>query len=474
MGMDDNNKCELVIWGAGKFYHRLKSEIMHLNIKYIVDNNPSLQGTRIDGIEIISAEKLNNVAFSYVVIFVKDNQMVRQITKQLLEKGIPKDKICTYKRLSEIVGFYPVVHKKRGTVTLDEWFEKHRHNKKFLLISHEFSYTGVPVAMLNISTVLKEMGYSVILTAAYQMEGDFAEELCEQEIDYIKNLAFYSESDWFAKKVRGFDCIVAGCITQVDFVQKLSELDVKILWWIHETSPINYKQELPSFNKNVHIYGGGNRVVKIFKSYYKDAEIQKLQYCIPCTNNIDITARNIITFGVIGTFSYRKAQDLVFRAIIGMPQQYRSTFRCFMIGKLNNKSDELNKYKEIIQKTPEVRLIGEMGQSELDHMYEEIDVLICPSRDDPMPIVVTQAMMHGKFCIISENVGQAEFICQGENGFVFANENIEELQKYMIWVLEHKGSIGNAGKRSREIYEKEFSPDAMKRNLMKIMDEMNV
>lgn len=104
-----------------------------------------------------------------------------------------------------------------------------------------------------------------------------------------------------------------------------------------------------------------------------------------------------------------------------------------------------------------------MSQKELARAYRDIDVLACPSRDDPMPIVVTQALMYGKTCMVSKHVGQMEFIESGVNGFIFETE--EELAGQMAWVVDHKEKLYEIGKRGRRIYEQNFSEEIMEKKL---------
>ena len=49
--------------------------------------------------------------------------------------------------------------------------------------------------------------------------------------------------------------------------------------------------------------------------------------------------------------------------------------------------------------------------------------LISPSRDDPMPVVMTEGLMLQKICLCSTNCGTADYIEDGKNGFVFQSEN---------------------------------------------------
>lgn len=52
---------------------------------------------------------------------------------------------------------------------------------------------------------------------------------------------------------------------------------------------------------------------------------------------------------------------------------------------------------------PQIEWKEELPQEALDLYYENIDVLKCASGDDPMPIVVSQAMMHERSCIVADH-----------------------------------------------------------------------
>ena len=120
----------------------------------------------------------------------------------------------------------------------------------------------------------------------------------------------------------------------------------------------------------------------------------------------------------------------------------------------------------------QIEWMEELPQEELDQYYENIDVLICPSRDDPMPIVVTQAMMHEKTCIVSDEGGQAEFIIHKKNGFIFKSEDRRALKETLMWVADHRECLSMIGRESREIYDREFSEKIMLEKLSVIFQEV--
>lgn len=460
---------KIAVFGLGKIYQKYKDKLPG-SICCMVDNSPDKQGTKIDGINVISPYKLNNYEYSYIVVMALAYDEIRE---QLQKIGVDEERIVSYKQFLSICGTYPKVHSMGNNIKLEEWFVDNRERGKFLLVSHEFSHTGAPVALMNMALALRQMNYGVIMAGLN--DGSLISELKRNSIDYMQDLDLFYETEWFIKIAARFNCIVANTLVVNEFVCKCRELPVKILWWIHETEMGLYKKvELSWLSDNIKFFGGGNRVINFFKNYYTHNDIQKLHYCIPDTGKdmwkINSEQKDIVTFAVIGTIEYRKAQDIVIDVIARLRPQYRKKIKCFMIG--NSGLAESDYYKEIKNKMKdlqEINTIGHMDQEQLDHMIEEIDLLICPSREDPMPIVVTQAMMHGKTCIVSENVGQAEYIQQGINGFVFKNQNSEELMKYIIWAIENKDSLNQIGRNSRKIFEEEFSMEAMMGRMREII-----
>ena len=114
----------------------------------------------------------------------------------------------------------------------------------------------------------------------------------------------------------------------------------------------------------------------------------------------------------------------------------------------------------------------ELSREEIDGFFSEINVLVCPSRDDPLPTVVTEAMQRGIACIISDQVGQVEYIQNGVNGFIFKSEDIDELTNIMEQLIRNPSSINVIGENSRMIYEEYFSKECMKRKLTQYIDLM--
>ena len=116
-----------------------------------------------------------------------------------------------------------------------------------------------------------------------------------------------------------------------------------------------------------------------------------------------------------------------------------------------------------------IEFLGELTREEIKKAFQDIDVLVCPSREDPLPIVVTEAMMYGKTCIVSDSVGMADHIEDGENGFVFRKDDADALAERMTWVFRNQNRLAKIGKNARKVYEECFTMDCFGQRLEDVL-----
>lgn len=458
----------IIVFGTGAFYQRYKESLRDIKIIAFSDNDKEKQGKIIDGILVISPEKIQEHNFTHVLILVKRYD---EIYRQLTALGIVQEKIVTYNQLSCIVGNIVYIQMKKRRVKLNEWLLQSKSGKNILLISHNFSYTGVPVALMNMAVVLKRMGYHVAVMALGN--GNFTKELQINNVDYSSNLEIYHKTWEFKEALNNVSLVIVGTLDLSYFVREISSCEVPVMWWIHETEYQYYlRAGCLTAENNIHYYGGGNRVVRVFRENNPLLCIKKLQYCIPgkkLEKDLVRDKQDKLVFAVIGTITRRKAQDIAIYAFKRLTDDYRKKMELWIIGREPAPNDVFWSY---IEGVPEIRLLGELSQRQLELKFEQLDVLLCPSREDPMPIVVTQAMMYERVCIVSENVGQAEFIRPGENGYLIKNEDVDGLADVMREIVDHRAELRNIGKKARDIFEKEFSQAVMERSMEEIISTL--
>lgn len=460
-------KMEVAVFGTGYVFQKYQDKIS-CRICCLVDNAPEKQGKVIDGLRVIPPEGLCRYDYTYIVIMTCCYEAIEQ---QLLQMGVPGEKILNYTHISALGNEYPQIYCNGTMMCFEKWLDGDRAGKRILLVSHDLSYSGVPVALSNMALVLKKMGYAVLMAGL--TGGGFTRELEKNGIDYCEELDLCYGTEWFGRIAAGFEYIVAGTLVLHRFVRRCCFLPVRILWWLHESDRIMYDGiDVAWLTSGIKVYGVGKRVTDIFQARYVGRDIGRLPYCIPKagSDKTEANGENFV-FAMIGTVCRRKAQDVAVDAVRYMPPSHRGKFRLLIIGPPSAMEhaycEEIEKRTSVIE---ELEMLGELVQDHIERIYRAIDVLLCPSRDDPMPIAVTQAMMHGIPCIISDNAGQSEYIIQGENGLVFRSENAEELAERMVWAMEHRITLHQIGERSKKIYEEWFSVQAMQENIERILD----
>lgn len=458
----------IVIFGTGIIFFRFWPYLDKKQVVCLIDNNTNKIGKYIDGVKIVSPDELKDFDYDAVLIL---SLHYSEMKKQLMELGVSESVVYHYGEIGNLFRRKVRICKGGQESALDIWIHGNSNNKKILLLSHELSRTGASIALMNMAKILRKMGHSVIYAGI--VGGTLIHELEADELEYICDWGFVCQEEQ-KECIEKFDMSVICSYGLKMYVQKYSGLRIPILWWIHEAEEFyRGKVETSGVGENVHVYCGGNYAREIFQAHYRASDAEILQYCIPEDESAAAGqkgASDRICIALIGTVCKRKAQDVLLRAVSSLSSEYQEKLEVLLVGSVLKAEQSYWKAQESLLKgLKNVRMTAEVSQKELAHIYQGLDVLVCPSRDDPMPIVVTQAMMYGKVCVISENVGQVEFIRQGENGFVFQNQ--DELTAILKWVIDNKDKVAEIGKRARKIYEQNFSEWVMEEKLRLFMEE---
>lgn len=175
-------------------------------------------------------------------------------------------------------------------------------------------------------------------------------------------------------------------------------------------------------------------------------------------------------FITIGYIEWRKGQDLLVDAIEQLPADIADATEFVLVGQ--NTSLMAQKLADRITVLPNVTMLGTVSREEVHGLLDSADILICPSREDPMPTVCAEAMMHRVPCLVSNAIGTAAYIKDLFDGLVFESENISDLKEKIIWCVSHSDELKAMGDRAYEIYKKDFSTETFEQNLLMYVEEM--
>lgn len=409
-----------------------------------------------------------------------------------------KDKKFLLKKICKILKKYGIKGLKERIVNAsnkskndssceDEKFENHifeiapidSNGVKALFISYDLSMTGVPVALFNAANALNESGgFSVVLS---YLDGNLRSTIEQNGIPVIVDKRIGNEKFWIDFAAQ-FDIVVVNSCAAYFAVAILGSTELPILWWLHESDEYFYMYAddiLPQrIHRSIKIYCGGGYSQKVVNKYRNEYETNVLLYGVPdlLDNNtnfkkiIDSQDDEIIVL-TVGTIEKRKGQDILAQSIESMPLEYIQKCKFVFVGRIvdHQVGEAVRKIER--QYAVNVCVIEEVDRETMKHIYMQSSIVVCSSRDDPMPIFMTEAMMFSKVCICSEYTGTASLISDGENGFVYKNNSSKELMDKLILVIDSIRDLDNLRAKGRKTYEENFSMKMFKDNFIKAIND---
>lgn len=126
----------------------------------------------------------------------------------------------------------------------------------------------------------------------------------------------------------------------------------------------------------------------------------------------------------IGQLIHRKGVDLLIEAVSQLLPAYPELMLTLIGDGVGREQ-----YKEMAKATAEhTYFAGVLPFDQVRAKLAEFHALILPSRHDGWGVVVNEALSLGVPVIVSDGCGAADLIRDGENGFVFASEDVVSLQ----------------------------------------------
>ncbi len=138
-----------------------------------------------------------------------------------------------------------------------------------------------------------------------------------------------------------------------------------------------------------------------------------------------------IRFGFTGRIIPVKGVDLLIEAINGLDP---SLVELNIFGASNSETPYLKR----LVKNGNVKFLGDYDNRDIADVFQEIDVLIVPSRwYENSPLVIHEAFLAGVPIITANIGGMAELVKDGENGLLFQVNDPKDLQAKMQRFLDH-------------------------------------
>lgn len=452
----------IVIFGTGKICQRLKKNFQDdLEIIAYLDNDSSKWGHKLDGVKIVSPQKICNYDYDFIIVL---SAYQTEMIAQLKSIGVPDKKIFDVHHIEKICQCEPA--KYYGKLSMDNT------KKKILIYSHALNSTGAQNVLYTAIQVLKKKNYDLAVVS--KTDGVLRHHIQELDIPVIIMSDSYFDEKEFKKLIHWADKIIVNTLLLYYVVEELINCSKPVIWWLHETGLL---QELDkeriihiSASKNVFMYVVSPLVKrKVIQKVGEDIIIGELKYGLPFYKEVVKNAfqQEKIIFAIIGAIDKIKGQDIFLQAVESLSDDYQEKAEFWIVGRGELWTEELKQLGNL----PSVKLIGEIENYKMPEVYNQIDVVVCSSRMDALPVVVTEGCMTGKLVIVSNAAGSVDFIEDGKNGLIFQSENIEELAQLIKWTIDHREQAQQIGDAAKEIYKKYFSMEIFEKNLLSAIEE---
>lgn len=457
----------IIIFGTGQYWNNRKKYILEAcDIVCFLDNNSDKWKQEFCGALIDSPKNILNYTFDYVVIMCKSQE---EVYNQLIGLEVPEQKIITYNKFKQIgLKNYYVRYGKCEDTHYD-----------VIAISTALDYNGGTIAAVYAVKALQRSGKKVLLCAP-NCNDKMIEELMADNLEILIAPSLpVAINDVLMAYIRNSKMVLLNVFQMLPLACSLNGLK-PLMWWIHEPNEL-YVPVLEEF----HEYGNQDFFEKVnivavseiaknnFNERFPNSIKKTLPYSIPDlkkNENINKATNNEVTFALIGIVNERKAQDIYIDAIKQLSNDEMDKTRFYIIGYYDN-GEYASRIIEEAKNLEKIIITGNLTREEMDNIYSEIDIVVCPSREDPLPIVMTEAMMYGKPCIASDSTGTADYIDNGVNGFVCKTEDSEDLCEKMRYFIHNPERINEMGQEARKVYEEYFTMDKFADRLCAAMDE---
>ena len=458
---------KIIIFGIGQFYRNRKNELdkyigeEHQIVCYL-DNSVADDTRYYDNIKMMNPVYVKDLEYDIILIMSIHEKEMRQ---QLVALGCVDEMIWSWERFKAEMSHGQFTH--YGNFILS------KTNRNVLIISTDLDYNGGTIAAVYAAKAIQSNGDNVVLAARFG-NCNFIKETVKDGVNiticpaipYLSN----EELTW----IKQFDVVLVNVFQMIKCACMISLIKPTI-WWIHEAMHF-YEETLLKFPeyrdkdciKEINIRGVSRIPQKNFNSIYGHTIKETMPYGIPDEGICGTTNTEKLIFAIVGSVIVRKAQDDFVKAVKRLPKSLNVSF--WLIGAIGE-DDYCKEICQHINNDKRFKIWGNCTREQMRELYQQIDVVVCPSREDPLPIVMTEGMMYGKVCIASDATGTADFIEDGVNGLLCKAGDVESLASKMQWVIDHPERLADMRKNARKTYEKYFTMEKFAQRLDTVITE---
>ncbi len=298
---------------------------------------------------------------------------------------------------------------------------------KVLFVSHETTLTGAPIELLHLVRWLQKEGWDLLV--ATPESGPISDLLAADGIPLVIHPGLLLEPGHAKLRELAAQCdiVVANTIISWAAVRAAHLEGKRVIWYLHETLvAVRLIRQIPEIGPTLElatlIVTPTRQTARILEGM-THTPIEVVPYGIPAVQAAGQGAADArVTFVTAASLEPRKGQDILVAAIKALPAAIREAASFKVVGRHLDRPF-VEKVKESAAGFGNIEFTGERSHAQSLELLAASDSLICPSRDETMPITILEAMSLGKVIISADVGGIAEWLRDEMNGLLVPRED---------------------------------------------------
>ncbi|QTV06620.1 glycosyltransferase family 4 protein [Faecalibacter bovis] len=177
-----------------------------------------------------------------------------------------------------------------------------------------------------------------------------------------------------------------------------------------------------------------------------------------------------IVIGIVASIEKRKGHDILLNAIDKLGS-LNSNIKVLIVGSYKSKNEQ-GWLENEINNTDLVDKVCIVPYQDPKPFYDMMDIFVLPSRLEGFGLVVIEAML-SKCCVVrSDTEGAYDQISHGETGFIFKNENIEELKSILEHLIKDESLRKRVASNGKEFALNNFTSDIMAEKTIEVYQKV--
>jgi colanic acid/amylovoran biosynthesis glycosyltransferase len=195
--------------------------------------------------------------------------------------------------------------------------------------------------------------------------------------------------------------------------------------------------------------------------------VQRLGVDIPTTTLVPIRRLNApAVLLTVGRLHAVKNHEFLLQACFQL-REHGGQFQCLIAGA----GPERQRLESLIRELKienVVHLVGEVPHDEIGSYYEAADLVVLTSHSEGIPLVLMEAMAHGRVVLAPAITGIPELVIDGKTGFLYRPGVLEDFVGQAEHILRSREGLSAVRKAARNHVEEHFD---RRRNLERFANE---